>query len=195
MVNKVADHSASLFDLFICKFIDTHLHIYHEMGIIPNMVTTLNLLFGILAAYEILQGNFIIAVFCWLMAYYFDCVDGKLARKYDMVTTFGDYYDHVSDIIKNVAVVYALIKSNKKSTSIKQAAYLGIAFLLLILMCIHMGYQETIYDKKEESGILNICAILVSLDPNPQRTIQWTKYFGCGTFYICTALIIFFWRK
>jgi phosphatidylglycerophosphate synthase len=195
MVNKLDDQYSSPADIYLCRFIDSHLHVYHHLGFTPNMVTTLNLLFGLLAAYEIIKGNLKIAILYWTLAYYFDCVDGKLARKYEMVTTFGDYYDHASDIIKNIAVLFALFKSNKGKTTKRQWTYLGITAVILIITCFHMGYQETLYNKKEESGFLNICTKIVAFDSNPSRTIQYSKYFGCGTFNIFGALLIFFWRK
>ena len=48
---------------------------------------------------------------------------------------------------------------------------------------------------KEESSFLNIYQILVSFDDNPRRTIQYTKYLGCGNWMLCFALLIFIWRK
>ena len=32
----------------------------------------------------------------FLLSYYFDTVDGKFARKYNMATKMGDYLDHTS---------------------------------------------------------------------------------------------------
>jgi len=58
-----------------------------------------------------------------------------------------------------------------------------------------MGYQERVYDKKEESEYLNICKIFTLLDDDPHRTIQYTKYLGCGNWMLCFALLIFIWRK
>ena len=195
MVNKLADHHECPFDIHLFKFIDGHLHIYRSLGLTPNMVTTLGLLFGLLAAYQILKGQFILAALLWLVSYYFDCVDGKLARKYNMVTKFGDYYDHICDTIKYAAILGALIKSNKKKTSTRQWTYLGIIILLILVSFVHMGYQETLYNKKEESSWLNVCTVISSRDPNPTRTIDYTKYFGCGTSIIGIALLIIIWRK
>ena len=41
-----------------------------------------------------------------MLGYYFDCIDGPMARKYNMVTVFGDYYDHGTDIICFTLVNY-----------------------------------------------------------------------------------------
>jgi phosphatidylglycerophosphate synthase len=195
MVNKLADHYECPSDKYLCKFIDNHLHIYYNFGFTPNMVTTLSILVGLLTAYEILQGNYGAASILWLMSYYFDCVDGKLARRYNMVTQFGDLYDHIGDAFKYFVVIYSLFYSTKKRTTDKQWLYLAIILILMVLSFVHMGYQERVYDKKDESEYLNICKIFTLLDNDPHRTIQYTKYLGCGNWMLCFALLIFIWRK
>jgi phosphatidylglycerophosphate synthase len=195
MVNKLADHHECPIDIWIYKFIDTHLHVYKDLGLTPNMVTTLGFLFGLLTAYQILKGNFLIAAVLWIISYYFDNVDGKLARKYNMITKFGDLYDHVCDVLKYSIVLLALIKSNTRKTTPKQWIYLGIIKILLFISFIHMGYQEIIYDKKEESRWLAMCTKLVSYDSNPEKTIQYTRYLGCGTSILSIAMLIIIWRK
>ena len=98
MVNKLLDEYECPFDIYMFKFINMHLDMYYKLGFTPNMVTTLSIIFGLLAAYEIIYGNFIFAAFLVLVSYYLDCVDGKLARKYNMVSQLGDYYDHFGDL-------------------------------------------------------------------------------------------------
>jgi phosphatidylglycerophosphate synthase len=160
------------------------------------MVTTLSIIFGLLSASQILSGKFLLATLLFVVAYYLDCVDGKLARKYHMTSQFGDYYDHFGDLFKLVVIIYALFKSNKtRGTSTKQLIFVGIVIVLTVLECAHFGYQETIYDKKHESAFLNVLRKMVSFDKNPDETIHYTKYFGCGFWMLCFALIIFFWRK
>ena len=195
MVNKLADHYECPSDKYLCLFIDTHLDIYYKLGFTPNMITTLSILTGLVSGYEIFQGNYNAAAILWLISYYFDCVDGKLARQYDMITEFGDLYDHIGDAFKYIVVLYALFYSSKKRITDKQWLYTSIILFLLVLSFVHMGYQEKVYDKKEESSYLNVCKIFTSLDNNPRQTIQYTKYFGCGTWNLCFALLIIFWRK
>ena len=195
MVNKLTEADECPIDNHIFRGINSHLHYYYNLGLTPNMITTLSILFGLLAAQQIMQGHFMLAALLVLISYYFDCVDGKLARRYNMVTNFGDLYDHVGDITKIVAIIFALFASNTKKTTKKQWFYMKIILVLAILQCIHMGYQEAIYNKEEESSFLNLWRKLVAFDPTPEKTIQYTKYFGCGTWYLCFAVLIIFWRK
>ena len=193
MVNKLPDKYECPVDLYLLKFINTHLHVYYELGLTPNIITTFSIIFGFLSAYQILKNNFLIAAVFMLVAYYFDCVDGKLARKYNMITKFGDVYDHVGDVLKVLVIMYALFSITKKISK-RQFIYIGIIVVLGFLQVIHFGYQETIY-KKEESGCLSIWKTLVIFDKTPEKSICYTKYFGCGTWILCFALLIIFWRK
>ena len=91
MVNKLADHNECPSDVLLYKII-----------------------LGLLSGYEIFEGNFLVAAILWFLSYYFDCIDGKLARQYNMITPFGDLYDHVGDAFKYILVIYALFYSSKK---------------------------------------------------------------------------------
>jgi phosphatidylglycerophosphate synthase len=190
MVNKIDSIYECPFDVYLLKFIDTHLDFYYNNGFTPNIITTIGIIFGLLSMYCILKYNFKIASFLLILAYYFDCVDGKLARKYNLQTNFGDYYDHFGDIFKIIIVLYALYKTN--ATKFNEIKFLLI--ILALLMIIHLGYQEVIYNKNE-SPTLDFSRYLANRDDYPEKTIQYTKYCGCGTFIMILAIIIFTWTK
>ena len=190
MVNKLEDKNENIFDIQIFNFIDTHLYIYKKLGLTPNMITTLSLISGLCSGYMIYIKKYKIAGILFLIAYYFDCVDGKLARKYNLQTKFGDYYDHFGDIFKIVIILYALYKTNSQQFS--QIKYLLI--ILAVLMMIHLGYQETIYDRNE-SPTLSFSRYIADKDNDPKGTIQYTKYCGCGTFVFILFIIIFTWEN
>ena len=190
MVNKIKDIYECPFDKYLLRFIDTHLDCYYNNGFTPNIITTIGILFGLLSMYSILQYNFKLASLLLLIAYYFDCVDGKLARKYNLQTKFGDYYDHFGDLFKIIIILYALYKTN----SIQFNNIKIILIILLVMMIIHLGYQEKIYNRTE-SPTLNFSKFLANFDSNPYNTIKYTKYYGCGTFIFVLCIIIFFWNK
>ena len=190
MVNKIDSIYECPFDVYLLKFIDTHLDFYYKNGFTPNMITTIGIIFGLLSMYCILNTHYKTASFLFLVAYYFDCVDGKLARKYNLQTNFGDYYDHFGDIFKIIIVLYALHKTNPEKFS-------EIKFLLIILallMIIHLGYQEVIYNKNE-SPTLSFSRYFADRDDTPETTIQYTKYCGCGTFILILIILIFTWKN
>ena len=45
-----------------------------------------------------------------LIFYFMDCLDGHFARKYNMVTVFGDYFDHFVDIL-SLSLLYLILVS------------------------------------------------------------------------------------
>ncbi len=84
---------------------------------IANIVTFLNITFGITAMYFIQQHNFFVAIILAWFAGAFDIIDGKLARKYNLSCEFGIQLDSFADFISFVVMpafllFYALEKSN-----------------------------------------------------------------------------------
>ena len=192
MVNKLPDHSECPVDYCLLSFIDTHLHWYYQAGFTPNMVTTLSILLGIGAAYAVQQQSYAWGALLFALAYYLDCVDGKLARRFNMVTMFGDYYDHFGDLFKFSLMLYVLYQNRQRPLSaVQQYFKYGVWFLTVMLM-VHIGYSETLYPG-EESVTLAPFKALVQLDTEPHRTIQWTKHFGNGTLILFVVTGILLW--
>ena len=194
MVNKLSEHHECPIDTFIFKIVDKHLNIFYKLGMTPNTLTTISIIFGFLTAYQILKGRLLLASIFWLIGYYFDCADGKFARRYNMVSKFGDLYDHLGDLAKVIAVLLALFCINKKGTTVKQWFFISIIIILGFLQIIHMGYQETIYNKQDESPYLNIIRNFFVNEEKAEQNICYTRYFGCGTWYVLFAILIIFWR-
>lgn len=70
-----------------------------RLGATPNMVTSASILLSILAIPLFLEGLFLAGLLCaWAMTF-LDTVDGKLARVTVSYTRFGNYFDHVADLI------------------------------------------------------------------------------------------------
>jgi phosphatidylglycerophosphate synthase len=193
MVNKIASFYECPADVVLLRFIDTHLYTYYKLGFTPNMITTISILCGILAAYLIFQSQYVGSVIFFTLAYYFDCVDGKLARRYHMATPFGDWYDHFGDLFKFIVVSGALFYNRKQPHSLVQNIFKQILLVMAFMMVIHLGYQETLYGN-EESISLNMLKRLVHFDPDPMQTIHFTKHFGTGNFILFFIILILLWR-
>ena len=74
--------------------------IYRSLGFSPNILTTLSLVVTIIGLVGYRYGYIVTGSILYFVGYYFDCADGNYARKYQLVTKFGDYYDHISDVFK-----------------------------------------------------------------------------------------------
>jgi phosphatidylglycerophosphate synthase len=212
MVNKIPSHQECPVDVLLLGAIDTHLDYYERAKISPNAVTTCSIVCGIYSAYCILHRRFTHGALFFAAAYYFDCVDGKLARKFNKVTVFGDYYDHFGDLFKLVIVMYAIHR-------VKPKAFRRVRHWFLLLatgMLLHLGVQERLYTATDsaatdsaatdsaaaqsaaaqsaaaqsaafarttsESPSLNFFKYIIPKWVDPAKLIQFTKYIGCGTF-------------
>ena len=85
--------------------------------------------------------------FFYFLGYYFDCIDGPMARKYNMVTLFGDWYDHITDMICFSWIIYILINQY----SLLEHNFICIILLVYLLGLIgYVGSQEKIYNKNNK---------------------------------------------
>ena len=166
--------------------------IAYNLGISPNMITTLSNIACIITILLLLKANYYWAALFFMLSYYFDCMDGFMARKYNMITVFGDYYDHISDLVKMIAVLYTLYYINPN----KFFKIIPVIILLFILMGMHMGCQELYYDSDESTSI-NITKQLCPISSNHKNeiseTMKITRFFGCGTFNISVVLAIIYY--
>jgi phosphatidylglycerophosphate synthase len=164
--------------------------IFYKLGFNPNGITTLSLIFGILFNYYYYTKNYGLASIMIMISYFFDCMDGNFARTYNMQTKFGDYYDHIKDVL--VMVIFAGILFLYASVpKYYKFAGLAIAILMTFGVMMHVGCTEKyVLAKKlnniDPSGFLdnfqNTCAKIDDM--------KYLKYFGCGTFNVFIALFV-----
>ena len=113
-----------------------------------------------------------------------DCLDGYYARKYNMITVFGDQYDHFRDIFINFTI-YVLIFTKLKTTK-QKIFFVVMMILFLLLSFIHLGCQEKIYNTSNNNDFLSPLKFLCINEKN----IKYTKFFGTGTNILVISLII-----
>tara|TARA_B110000908_G_C10264101_1_gene461981 strand:+ start:1172 stop:1882 length:711 start_codon:yes stop_codon:yes gene_type:complete len=98
---------------------DILLPLFYKLGITPNMITLMSTICTITSIYYINlpSRNFKKFAFLYILGYFFDCVDGRLARKYKLGSTFGMVFDSVSDIISNtlLIIIYVFNFYDKKN--------------------------------------------------------------------------------
>jgi len=145
--------------------------------ITPNVITTLSLSIGLLSLYAFHKEAYLTFILFFLISYLLDCADGNFARQYGQVTRFGDFYDHISDMIKLAGLLILMVYSSIGSRSQKIVFFIGIAIFGL-LANIHLGCQELLYETSSESEFLDLATS--KLCPGKQW-IHVTRYFGVGT--------------
>ena len=126
----------------------------------------------------------------YLFAYFCDCLDGFMARKYNLETKFGDYYDHITDIFQTVIVLFIFIYRYSFLNFRKTVIF---TLFLMILFSITQGCQEKLMGKNT-SDIIGVTKKMCS--KNFKRQIDFIRVFGSGTiiFYIL-FLAYYLWVK
>jgi archaetidylinositol phosphate synthase len=85
---------------------------FHEVGLSPNGLTLLGFFLSILVSllyWGGLSGWWAGAVLIFIVAGYFDAVDGAMARRYSQVSKFGGVLDSVLDRIGEIALYSGLL--------------------------------------------------------------------------------------
>jgi len=193
-MRKIPIEIENPFDNYIIELSDITLPVVYDYGFQPNTITTLSNIVAIIVVILLFKSQYYLAAFFVIVSYFFDCLDGHMARKYNMVTIFGDYYDHISDILKFLSILTAMYIINSK----KFFEILPFIITLLVLSLIHMGCQELYYNK-DQSQTLDFFkkSCPVSNEPSKNELINVmknTRLFGTGTLFFGLAISIIYYN-
>jgi phosphatidylglycerophosphate synthase len=192
--HKLPEHLENPIDNQIRKLTDICIPHFHKHGITPNMLTTVSLVSGLFGAYMILHHHFIIAGLLYIFAYIFDCFDGATARRYHMHTAFGDYYDHISDVVKEILTLVALCMVHY------QLFVLLLPIIILTLYgCAHVFNSQEKYLGSSGNLFVSPSLYIVkyvvqngnTTKHDSEKMLRRWRWVGCGTKYSLLACIIF----
>lgn len=187
MVRKLQKKHENPIDNIIYIIVEKLDPILYKLNLTPNIITTFSLITGILSAYYLYNKNYL-CIPLYIISYILDCSDGYFARKYNMVTVIGDYFDHISDISTVLLVMYILcVKFKNKYYNILQI-FILLLIITIIAVFYHMSLQELIYNKNE-SSTLNILNNYFDLNI---YNIIYSRYFGSGTFNLLLVIIMYY---
>lgn len=179
-MRKIPKSQENPIDVCNIDFVDKGCSLFKKLHFTPNGITTLSLAFGLLALYYLWHYNWIGFAVSYYISYLFDCMDGHYARKYQMVSKFGDTYDHVKDILIVVGIFIIFYMRYKSNPNVWRN-FVVATVIMSVLMAAQLGCQERLYPK-DESGWLRATKKLCPGDP--KKNIQITKWFGCGTWIV-----------
>jgi phosphatidylglycerophosphate synthase len=120
----------------------------------------------------------------FFFGYFLDCLDGNFARSNNMVTDFGDYYDHISDSVKHIALiaVILMLKINIKT----KALFLFSLLIFCILGSVQLDCQEKNSVAQKSDTLSFLCGGMCS----KKNYIYKSRYFGSGTASLMICLFI-----
>ena len=175
------DNPIEKYMIYLCEIISPFLFYFHFTA---NLITTIGLIFGLIAVYLIWKGYKASAfIFFWL-GYFCDCLDGYYARRYNQRSKFGAYYDIARDWIVTSAIIIIILMKLKNSRV--KLAYGIVTIILFLLMAIHMGCQEKNTPIEKQSETLKLSQHFC---PN-KNDIHVTRFFGSGTFILFQSIFI-----
>jgi phosphatidylglycerophosphate synthase len=166
----------------------------HGLKISPNMVTLQRFIVFIIGfIYFFEKKMYRSAALIYMYAYFCDCLDGHLSRKYNMETTFGDYFDHITDIVTILISVYFIALTLNER-------YRWILFIIMLILGISLlqtGCQERYLEmaninKSEFRSKSARCLCPQSLVSNHEieDVMEITKFFGPGTYHLFIMILI-----
>lgn len=182
---KISGQDENFIDNFLIDMCEPTSVNLRKFNISPNQITTVGLIVGLLSFYCILKKHYVLAFALFWLSYYLDCLDGYMARKYNMATTFGDFYDHFRDIFILFLIVGAIWVNLNDNEKIIFSLVLALSIFGMI---VHLGCQEQNSVTHEHNHSLRW---LKKLCPD-KRMICTTKYFGCGVLTLIVSLYILY---
>lgn len=183
------------------------LHLYKQAGLTPNNVTTLSLICSLLSVYYLYKRQYSTAAILYILNYYFDCVDGRLARRYNMKSDIGEAYDALSDNIA-VAVLFITMLYLIKDEYI----WYLIGLAVIVSVVLNYWYVSNEMHAKGPNYASNVMSRLKDLPINrlyekftkstynmylstreyiPEVIKKNIKYFGSGTANIVIATLMY----
>ena len=155
---------------------------FKKLNFNANDITTLSLIFGILAVKSLIQEKFALTGVFYLISYYFDCMDGYYARKYNMISDFGDKYDHYKDWTIESLIILILFM---------QKRVVGVIVFSLKILCSAsmIGCQEQHYEKKESKTLnLTYRLTLCKTRKDAEKVLRYHRFCGVGTTYLIAVI-------
>lgn len=185
-MRKVPPHLDNPIESTILDFGDWILPFLKQTNHTPNILTTYSFILGLLSLYYLYKRNIYIFAILYFFSFVFDCLDGHMARIYKMYSEFGDFYDHFTDFIVGFGLIIILFKNYRKIISINIILFY---LVMLFLMNLHVACQQSYF--KDNHTYSESLDIYNKLSVNPDH-IKYTRFFGPGTFYIFTIILIFY---
>lgn len=177
---KVGEENESHFNNLVYSIVKKIVPILYDCGFNPNTVTTLSLFFCVLT-YNNLKVKNPICILYYSVYMILDYADGYMARMYNMMSEFGDIYDHTRDVIFHLFILN-VIYPNKK---------LVFMFIIgLVLSLNSFACQEIIHEANCGKANNNTIGWLKPFCSNNKLLDDFNKYIGSGSIFLTNIIIM-----
>jgi len=167
---------------------------FRALNLTANDLTTISFITGMYAVYLFAYEKYALSAIFYMISYIFDCFDGNYARKYNMMSKFGDYYDHISDYIINGAMIFLISRKFLELENDNPKKYIPLVMIpLTILMLLHFGCQEKYHNpNSKKSGLLSYLKFICPTNnkANIKKRLKFSRFFGSATFVLAMCSLI-----
>ena len=194
-MRKIPNHLENPIDNIYYYYVKKIAARLYKKKITPNQITTVGNIIGFIGLYLLYKKMYLSIALFYMIRYFFDCLDGYYARTHNLVSIFGDYYDHYSDLIIFISYLWILFLNNPRLFMYS----LIIIGILFIGLCIHLYYQEIYYANMHEAPTINIIQKIIPSFIKPknkkdlEQKLKYSRLFGCGTFTLTITIIIIYY--
>lgn len=155
---------------------------FRKMGFTANGITWLSALLQGIALGLFYHQWHIAAALTYFVGYFLDVLDGYYARRYNMVSSYGDALDHGKDWMVITAFFLILMTRTYISWE-RKALFLGGTAFFGLLTTWYMGCQETYYHprKNTSDGHATLAWTRALCTQDTERRLRWLRWGGTGT--------------
>jgi len=177
---KVGEENESKINNLIYVLVKPLVSFLYNLGFNANGVTTLSLFFCTLTYYNLKIKNKVCILYYFIYMV-LDYADGYMARTYNMMSKFGDMYDHARDVIFHLFILN-VIYQNKTLVSM---FVIGLALSMNSFAC-----QEIIYEAKCEEANNNTIGWTKPFCSNNKLLDDFNKYIGSASSFLTNMIIM-----
>lgn len=180
------------FDNINLDLIDNTVDFFNDLGFSPNGITTLSLISGLYSIHKFIKQEYYLSAFGYIVSYYFDCMDGHMARKFKMVSEFGDYYDHIKDLLVGALLLYYIGNFYYNMKSNYKYVILFIVIITIYISSVQMGCQEIYSGTSTNTTSIYMHLCSATTKEEAYNVMKYTRHGGTGTLTLVIAGIICF---
>ena len=98
---------------------------------VPNLISVIRIILIPFFAFYFMQGEFVIAVIILALSGLSDCVDGKIARRFNQISALGKLLDPLADKLTQItlAVILFLTFNKAEDTMLKAFSWVFLVFI------------------------------------------------------------------
>ena len=116
---------------------DFFVPILYKLNFTPNIVTLITLIIRLIALKLLYSKKlYSVIIILWTISWFTDAMDGQLARKYNMTSKFGSFFDFFTDITTFLLLIFILYLKYYR----RNKTPLIILFIIVITISILWGY-------------------------------------------------------